>query len=59
MVESSGTAPESDPVITCAFMFIVPRDILDISGMQRGFNHSLGGLESSFAGKPLYWLGQR
>ncbi|GIT87324.1 hypothetical protein ROBYS_23400 [Roseobacter sp. OBYS 0001] len=27
MVESPGTAPGSDPLITSAFMFIVPRDI--------------------------------
>jgi len=26
MVEAQGTAPWSNPVITCAFMFIVPRD---------------------------------
>ena len=30
MVESPGTAPGSDPLITSAFMFIVPKDVPDI-----------------------------
>lgn len=38
MVEAQGTAPWSNPVITCAFMFIVPRDSQYVSEYGRKFN---------------------
>ena len=31
MVETPGTAPGSDPLITSAFMSIVPKDKIDLS----------------------------
>ena len=33
-MESPGTAPGSDPLITSAFMFIVPKDTPDIVGLR-------------------------
>jgi hypothetical protein len=36
LVESPGTAPGSDPLITSAFMFIVPRDKSNIAGVAAG-----------------------
>ena len=35
LVEPPGTAPGSDPLITSAFMSIVPKDALDI-GKEKG-----------------------
>ncbi len=35
MVEAPGTAPGSDPLITSAFMFIVPKDTLQIGRSAR------------------------
>jgi hypothetical protein len=37
-VESPGTAPGSDPIITSAFMSIVPKDNSDIGDGWRDFN---------------------
>ena len=36
-MESSGTAPESEPFITSAFILIVPRDTLEIEALPRLF----------------------
>ena len=38
MVETPGTAPGSDPLITSAFMFIVPKDFLQIRERGGEFN---------------------
>lgn len=38
MVEAQGTAPWSNPVITCAFMFIVPRDTINVGERGHNFN---------------------
>ncbi len=35
LVESPGTAPGSDPLITSAFMFIVPKDKFNIGTDRR------------------------
>lgn len=47
LVELPGTAPGSDPLITRAFMSIVPKDLLDIGVLdcdEKGQSHRLRSL---------------
>ena len=57
MVEAQGTAPWSNPVITCAFMFIVPRDTINVGERGHnfnGFHHHRPQMRYDLAGA-LFW----
>ncbi len=45
-MESPGTAPGSDPLITSAFMFIVPRDTAYIDALRGNLKRQTGAFQN-------------